>query len=247
MIMETRRIFVDKAITGEGLVGPLTGPLYRYVTVVLRKTKGDRIDLFDSGGSLHHCIVDDVKQKGVYLRILDTVLKPAMDEPLVTLCISPVKGARMDWLIEKATELGVHRIVPVIFSRTVVRRDDQGEKFERWKRIAVEAVRQSGRVSIPEIFPPCRLEAILPVIGETPRRLVLYEKEKDHTLHQFFSSHSRTDIAAVIGPEGGIEDGEIRWLYDHDFTPCTLGSHILRSETTPLVLLSIILYELGRQ
>jgi 16S rRNA (uracil1498-N3)-methyltransferase len=245
--MEIRRVFVDKLKMKNGMT-LLTGPMHKYIAVVLRKAEGDRIDLIDGKGYLYRCVINSIKSRELYVQILDVVHKPEEKRPKVTLCVSPIKGPRMDWLIEKATELGVERILPTIFKRTVVKFEEKEKgKIERWKRIVVEASRQSGRFTIPEVTKPIPLRGILPFVENSKTRLVLYEKEKHNTLKDVFSSQAGGEICVVIGPEGGIEELEIEWLKENGFIAYTLGESIFRTETTPLVILSIILYEYSKR
>jgi 16S rRNA (uracil1498-N3)-methyltransferase len=231
--MEIRRVFVDKLKIKNGMV-LLTGPMHKYIIGVLRKHPGDRVDLIDGKGYL-------------YLQVLDVVHKPQEKRPKVVLCVSPIKGPRMDWLIEKATELGAEKIVPTLFKRTVVKfNDHESEKIERWRRITVEASRQSGRFTIPGIAEPTPLRGITDLIEDTGKRVVLYERERHTTLKDVFGLKSSDPTCVVIGPEGGIEEEEADWLKEKGFIACTLGENIFRTETTPLIVLSVILYEYAR-
>lgn len=244
--MEIRRVFVDKLKIKNGMV-LVTGPVHKYVTGVLRKGPGDRIDVIDGKGYLYRSTIQGIKGKELFLQILDVVHNPQEKRSRVILCVSPIKGPRMDWLIEKATELGAEKIVPVIFRRTLIKfSDDGGEKIDRWKRISIEASRQSGRFTIPEIAGPTPLRGIADLIGDAATRVVLYEKERGTTLKDVFGTKTGDVTCVVIGPEGGIEEEEIAWLKEKGFTACTLGENILRAETTPLVVLSVILYESAR-
>ncbi|MBP7528706.1 MAG: 16S rRNA (uracil(1498)-N(3))-methyltransferase [Syntrophorhabdaceae bacterium] len=244
--MEVRRVFVDKLKIKNGMV-LLAGPMHKYIIGVLRKHPGDRIDLIDGKGYLYRSTIQSVKGKELYLQVVDVVHKPQEKRPKVTLCVSPIKGPRMDWLVEKATELGAEKIVPTVFKRTVVKFNDHGgEKIERWRRITVEASRQSGRFTIPEIAEPTPLRGIGPVIGDAIKRVVLYEKERHTTLKDVFGLKTGDTTCIVIGPEGGIEETEAEWLKENGFVACTLGENIFRTETTPLIVLSVILYEYAR-
>jgi 16S rRNA (uracil1498-N3)-methyltransferase len=241
--MEVRRVFVDRLKIKNGLA-LLQGPMYKYVVTVLRKAVGERIDLIDGKGYLYRCTIMSIKGREVSLKVLDAERRPEEKRPKVTLCVSPIKGPRMDWLVEKATELGVDRIIPAIFKRTVARIESkEKEKYERWRRITIEASRQSGRFSLPEVVEPMPLRGILPHIERVENRWVFYEKERGNTMKSLMGAETDGDICVVIGPEGGIEESEVAWLTDNGFTSCTLGENIFRSETTPLVILSIILYE----
>jgi 16S rRNA (uracil1498-N3)-methyltransferase len=245
--MKIRRVFVDKLRTKNNMA-LLTGPMYKYIVDVLRKTMGERIDLIDGKGYLYRCTISSIKSKELYLQVVDVIHHPEEKRPKVTLCVSPIKGPRMDWLVEKATELGVDRILPTLFKRTVIKFEDKEKgKHDRWKRIAVEASRQSGRFSVPEVIEPTPLRGILPYLTEIPNRWVFYEREKEISMKDIISSQKEGAICVVIGPEGGIEEMEIEWLKENGFTPCTLGENIFRTETTPLVILSIILYEYNKK
>lgn len=241
--MEVRRVFVDKLKMKNGMV-LLTGPNCKYILGVLRKTAGERIDVMDGKGYLYRCTINGIKGKELFLQVLDAVHHPEEKRTRVTLIVSPIKGPRMDWLVEKATELGVDRILPAIFKRTVVKfQDEESDKCERWKRIMVEASRQSGRFSIPEMAPPAPLRGVLPYIEHIENRWLLHEKEKSTTVKDAVAAQKSGEVCVVIGPEGGVEEGEVNWLKEHGFTACTLGESILRAETAPLVILSIIYYE----
>ncbi len=242
--MEVRRIYVDKLKMKNGMV-LVTGPNCKYICGVLRKSTGDRIDLMDGKGYLYRCVINGAKGKELYLQVMDAVHHPEEKRSRVTLLVSPIKGPRMDWLVEKATELGVERILPTIFRRTVVKfQNGEADKCERWQRIMVEASRQSGRFSVPEITPPTPLRGVVPYIEPFKNRWLLYERERNTTLKDVVSHRDNNEeVCIAIGPEGGIEEGEAEWFTEHGFTPCTLGENILRTETTPLVVLSIIFYE----
>jgi 16S rRNA (uracil1498-N3)-methyltransferase len=243
--MEVRRIFVDKLKMKNGMV-LITGPSCKYILTVLRKAIGERIDVLDGKGYLYRCTINSSKGKELYLQVMDAVYHPEEKRSKVTLLVSPIKGPRMDWLVEKATELGVERILPTIFRRTVVKfKDGEEEKCERWKRIMIEASRQSGRFSLPELGPPTPLRSIVEHIDHVENRWLLYEREKSTTMKDVIALQKGGEICVAIGPEGGIEETEAEWFKEHGFVPCTLGENILRTETTPLVVLSIISYELN--
>jgi 16S rRNA (uracil1498-N3)-methyltransferase len=245
--MEIRRVFVDKLKMKNGMA-IVVGPMHKYIATILRKSEGDKINLIDGKGYLYRCVINSIKSKEIYLQIIEVVHKPEEKRPKVTLCVSPIKGPRMDWLVEKATELGVDRIIPTIFQRTVIKFDEKTKgKCERWKRITIEASRQSGRFSIPEVLEPAPLRALLPIVGHIKDKIVFYEKEKHNTLKTFFSLPKDGDLCVVIGPEGGIDESEIEWLKENGFVSYTLGENIFRSETTPLVVLSIIHYESNKK
>lgn len=245
--MEARRVFVDKLKMKNGMA-LLSGPLHKYVATVLRKTAGDRVDLIDGKGYLYRCTINAIRGKEVYLQVLDVVHNPQEKRPKVTLCVSPIKGPRMDWLVEKATELGVERIIPTVFKRTVIKiEDNEKQKIDRWKRIAVEASRQCGRFTVPDFAEPTPLREVSSCIGDTPNRWVLYERERENILPIVIKDQKEGEICVVIGPEGGIEESEIAFLRENGFTSASLGESILRAETAPLFVLSVLLYEYSKR
>ena len=171
--MEVRRIFVDKLKMKNGMV-LVTGPSCKYILQVLRKAVNDRIDVMDGKGYLYRCMINAIKGKEAVPAHHGRGPHPEEKKTKVTLIVSPIKGPRMDWLVEKATELGVDRILPTIFRRTVVRfQNGEAEKCERWKRIMIEASRQSGRFSVPEMGPPTPLRGVLPYIDHFENRWLL--------------------------------------------------------------------------
>ena len=241
--MGVRRIYVDKLKMKNGMV-LVAGPNCRYILQVLRKTVNDRIDVMDGKGYLYRCVINAFKGKELFLHVVDAALHPEEKKTKVTLLVSPIKGPRMDWLVEKATELGVDRILPTIFRRTAVKfKDGEAEKCARWKRIMIEASRQSGRFSVPEVGPPTPLRGVLPYIDGAESRWLLYECEKRTTMKEVIAARKNGEVCVAVGPEGGIEEAEVQWFTDNGFVPCTLGENILRTETTPLVVLSVIFYE----
>ncbi len=243
--METRRIFVDKLKMKNGMV-VVTGPYQKYIVTDLRKGVGERVDLIDGKGYLYRCVVSGTKGKELYMQVVDVVHHPEEKRTKVTLFVSPIKGPRMDWLVEKATELGVERIVPTLFKRTVMKVDNgHVVKPDRWRKICIEASRQCGRFSVPEVAEPIPLRGIIADMERFKHRWVLYEKERKQTIRDVINPKVSGEICVAVGPEGGFEDGEIAWLTEQKFTPLTLGENILRTETTPLVVLSIIFYELN--
>jgi 16S rRNA (uracil1498-N3)-methyltransferase len=245
--MEVRRIFVDKLKMKNGMV-VVTGPNHKYIVSVLRKEAGDRVDLIDGKGYLYRCVISSVKGKELYLQVMDVVHHPEEKRPRVTLFVSPIKGPRMDWLVEKATELGVERIVPTLFKRTVVKTPEgRSSKSERWRKISIEASRQCGRCSIPELLEPIPLRGIVQYVDGCKHRWMLHEKERKRHLRDVLGPKVSGEICVAVGPEGGFEDAEAAWLKEQGFLPLTLGENILRTETTPLVVLAIIFYELGRK
>ena len=186
----------------------VTGPSCKYILTVLRKAAGDRIDVMDGKGYLYRCMIHAVKGKELYLHVMDAVHHPEEKRTKVTLLVSPIKGPRMDWLVEKATELGVDRILPTIFKRTVVRFQD-GERRSAsggsgsWSR---RPASRAGSRS-PRWCPPTPLRGVLPYIDHFENRWLLYEREKSTTMKDVLAAQKNGEVCVAIGPEGGIDEG----------------------------------------
>ncbi len=159
------------------------------------------------------------------------------------------KSDKMDWIVQKATELGVMEICPVQMKRSVSRIDKQDKaekKQKRWQRIADEAAKQSKRVTIPEVKLPMSFSEMIKGIPEDVQILVAYEDEKKQGLHEQLKSLDKAKpIAVVIGPEGGYELDEIQMLRDRGAKIVGLGPRILRTETASLAFIALLQYECG--
>ena len=168
-------------------------------------------------------------------------MRPA---PCVTLVLAIFKFDRMEWAIEKCTEIGVARIIPVIARRTDVHLASAAlKRHERWQRIALQAAEQSRRPAPPEIAAPVKLKdlgsagvspASRPEAGATACRIVLAESEEDTQLRDVLKHHS-TEATLAIGPEGGWADDELQWFRESGWVPASLGKTILRAETAAIV------------
>ena len=175
---------------------------------------------------------------------LDPVSKLPSTEPrlLVTLFQGVPKGDKMDWIVQKNVEIGIYRIVPVLFSRCVVRLDQQDavRKQERWQKIAREAGKQSGRCRIPEVCAPVSVSELPEWLDSCEKVAVPWEECTDGSPLAFAKRYpSLSSLGIVIGPEGGIDPVEIRQMMQAGCEPITLGKRILRTETAGMVSLSV--------
>ncbi len=158
------------------------------------------------------------------------------------LCVPILQEQKMSFILQKATELGVDLIIPILTSRSMVKvKDKENKKIERWKRICKEASEQSKRVTIPLVSEVKKITD-LDLDG---LKIVCSTKEKDNTLKKILKNNLKCDkIIMVVGPEGGLTLDEENQLIDLGFIPTSLGDNILRVETAPLYLLSILNYEM---
>ena len=160
----------------------------------------------------------------------------------VTLVIPVLKEQKMDFILQKATELGVAEIIPVVMKHSIVKVDGkENKKIERWNKIIKEASEQSMRHSIPILEKIVKLEDIFCLDGV---KMICSTVEKENTFKKFLQSQPKYDkLIIVIGPEGGIDEEEEIMLQKNGFTSVTLGSRIMRVETVPIFILSILNYE----
>jgi len=205
---------------------------------VLRLQPGAAFILFDGHGHEHHATLQQITGKHASARVGEALINQRESPLRITLIQGISRGERMDWTLQKATELGVHAIEPVITTRSVVRLDaaQTNKKQEHWQQIVISACEQSGRSVVPVVTLPCPLAARM--AQRTPAlRLILSPHAE-----QSMADLARPDqaIELLIGPEGGLDDAEIALAAQHGFIPVRLGPRVLRTETAAVVALTAI-------
>ena len=228
------RFYADPARSAGDLVY-LAEDDARHALSVLRLKAGQAVEVFLSG-QRYEAEISSADRNDVCVKLLSQL--PSAEAALsVTLYQGLPKSDKMDFIVQKAVELGVSRIVPVIMSRCVVKLNpkDAAHKLERWRKIAREAGKQCGRCMIPEITELCTLSSLssLPSFPET--NIVPWEESEGNGPLAFSRSHpGLSSLGILIGPEGGIDRDEIDVLRQSGFIPVTLGKRILRTETAGL-------------
>ena len=157
------------------------------------------------------------------------------------------KGDKLEHVIQKATELGACEIAAFPSNRCVSRPDDKSlnKKLERWQKIAASAAEQSGRGRIPQVIALHSYKEALERAMKADKAILFYENERATTLRMALEESSFTSISLLTGPEGGLEENEVKMAKDMGVYICTLGSRILRCETAPLCALSAVMYAVG--
>lgn len=239
----TRRRFIADTFTDT--TASLTGEQAHHLARVLRAQPGQQYDVV-SNGFLHRATITSVTEDEV-LFTLGEELETEAALP-VHLLLAVIKFDHYEWGLEKATELGAARITPVLARRTEKHLAQAAAKrVERWRRITLEAAKQSRRTDLPELDNPQPLAAALKLVS-APHRLLLAETEQDNTLANALRSHHMPDgpdaehnhaLAFAIGPEGGWTQDEMQLFTISGWQPVTLGPRILRAETAALAALSI--------
>jgi 16S rRNA (uracil1498-N3)-methyltransferase len=210
-----------------------------HVGRVLRLREGAVIVAFDGSGNDFRCEVLEVKGGDVRVRVGPRTAGLPESPLRITLVQAVSRGERMDWTLQKATELGVHTIVPVLSSRSVVRLDEsQAEKkLRHWQAIVAGACEQCGRSVVPELRMPQELSRYLATATREGQRFVL-NPTGPNSLAGLNSMGARVEL--LIGPEGGLDDAELERAAATGFTPVRLGPRVLRTETAGIVALTVL-------
>ena len=214
---------------------------------VLRLKEGEQVLVCDGRGRECLCAVEAMDNRTVSLSVLER--RESGSEPAVkaSIYMALPKSDKLEYVIQKATELGVYEIVTFPTSRCVSRPDEKSlkKKLERWQKIAASGAEQSGRGYIPQVVVLNSYAAALERAAKADKAIVFYENEHATTLHQALESGSYQSISLLSGPEGGFEESEIRQAQSAGLQVCTLGRRILRCETAPLCALSAVMYQAG--
>ena len=240
-----RRFFVTADFTKDRIV--VTGSEARHITKVLRLRPGEQVIFFDGTGVECEAELEWCTEQEVRARVKRLAGPENVSSLVVTLVQSVAKGEKMDLIVQKATELGVARIIPLISERTVVRLNEEKkqEKVERWQRIAKEACKQCHRRVLPEITPVISWNQVFPLLGKD---LVLFLSPEANGMslkEVLRQNHGRTRVALLVGPEGGFSEKEVEEAKRAGFCFAHMGPRIMRTETASIAATAIIMYELG--
>ena len=244
------RFFVDPTSIQGDLVR-LDGPIARQIARVLRLRPGEGIQVLDDTGSVYRVELTAVGVRNTEGRVLDT--SDAGGEPglKITLYQALLKADSFELVLQKGTELGVSRFVPVSCERSVAVLRGQGRlgsKLERWRRILREAAEQSERGRLPVLQPPIDFKEACDTVSEPA--LILWEREKSRGLKTTLGELNASDgpvasLSVFVGPEGGFSEQEVEHAQGEGIRPVSLGSRILRAETAGIAAVTAIMYELG--
>lgn len=221
----------------------ISGRDYRHMVKVLRLKQGDSVTLFDTESNEHLGKITEIGSRDLVVEIIES-RKVERDSPLcITLLQGLPKGDKMDYIVEKATELGVHSIIPVITERSQVR---SSEKKSRWERIALEASKQCGRTNPTIIENTLNFSEALNMRNGSDLAIILHVSSKS-TIKEFLKKSLQLpkNIIILVGPEGGFSQTEVLLASEMGFTPLGLGPRTLRTETASVAFLSIIQFHHG--
>ena len=240
------RFFVDN-LSGASDNIIITGNDVNHIKNVLRLRVGEKIMVSDGSGTDYECSISDIGSDMVTADIED-VFKNAAELPVkITLFQGMPKSDKLELIIQKAVELGVYEIVPVITKRTVVKIDDKkvDKKLDRYNGIAESAGKQSGRGIVPVVKPFMSFKQALEYAKTLDMNLIPYEEARgmEYSREVIKDIHGKKSLGIFIGPEGGFAKEEVDMALDMGAKCITLGNRILRTETAGLAILSIIMFE----
>lgn len=240
-----RRLFVDPdAIATDTAI--VDGESFHYLVRVLRLGIGDPVEVFDGKGRSWAGRIDSIEEDRATLALGEERISRQL--PGITLVQGLAKGDKFEWVLQKATELGMTHFVPLQTERSIVKLDAAkgADRARRWRKIAEEAARQSGRADVPTVAEPMDLPTWLEEArGRGERIGVLWEEAREQRLGNWIATHLEEPMALVVGPEGGLSSCEVDAIVAAGGTPLTLGDRILRTETAGLAALSIALHLSG--
>lgn len=220
----------------------ITGDEAVHISRVLRMKKGDEVTLCDGEGMFYDAVLECFDAKSVTARITKKYCAPTEPKVRITIYQGVPKNPKLETIVQKATEIGVARIVPVDSARTVAK-IDKPQKLERLRRIAYEAAKQSKRGILPEVGEVLSFEKAVEEAKKADLAIIPYEEEKECSLKKALREKQPETVAILIGPEGGFEKSEVELALKNSITPVTLGTRILRTETAGIIVGGIVLYE----
>jgi 16S rRNA (uracil1498-N3)-methyltransferase len=227
--MRLHRFFVEEKIPTSGEFSVASETLLNQWRNVLRMSDGDQAVLFDGSGSESLCEFVSLSKKNALLKVLETK-KGLVPEREVTLYMALIKKDNFEFVLEKATELGVSHIIPVQMDRS----EKKGVNYERAQKIVREASEQSGRATVPTLGEIIDVKKI-------PDGVVVFEPRGEISAREYFNTHTDAPIAVCVGPEGGFTDEELASFHASKIPVVSTGSQILRAETAAVVALTLAL------
>ncbi|MCA1628310.1 MAG: 16S rRNA (uracil(1498)-N(3))-methyltransferase, partial [Acidobacteria bacterium] len=223
----------------------------QHLRSVLRLKAGDEVFVFDGEGREFACVVaDDGRGGATELTVRERVASQRPESSLeLMLAVALLKGEKFDLVVQKATELGATRIMPVATKRTDVRLRDAAQRLARWQRLALEAAKQSGRARVPQVSAPVAFDSLLgsePGAAQTAPRLMFTERlgrSLVGTMKEWTEPPGK--MIALVGPEGGWDDEEIEQARDAGWQLVTLGGRTLRAETAAITVACLLQHLCG--
>lgn len=247
-----QRYFVERMDDNQATI---QGEDVHHITRVMRMGIGDQLICCNPKGKAARCTITEITNESILANVVEWIVD-TVELPINVIIVSGLpKGDKLEYVIQKGTELGASEFVPFIATRSIVKWDEKkgSKKVERWEKIAKEAAEQSHRTKIPMVQAPLTFKQLLSLGESYQYKLIAYEEdaksgEKSNLASTLERMKPGDSLLVVVGPEGGLAEKEIDSLRDAGFVSCSFGPRILRAETAPLYLLSAVSYyfELAR-
>lgn len=241
------RFFIPKECI-KGNIALVVGQEAHHILDVMRLKRGDKIITFDGTGKLYQGRILDTARRLVKLQIEAIAQDLSRSNFKITLIQALPKMNKMDYIVEKSTELGVDIIIPTQTARTIVRLDRQRQvaRNMRWQRIATQAAKQCGRVTVPQLKDLTPWSDILPLLNNYDLKLLACLSAKAERIKDILRAQNQfKEIALFIGPEGDFTPDEIRQACNSGCVAISLGKTVLKTDTAALSALAMINYELN--
>lgn len=243
-----QRYFVTKYANDQQFI--IEGEDRHHILNVMRMQIGHSIICVDASGKTAECKIAEVTENQVVASVIQWREETSELPIQITIASGLPKGDKLEWIIQKGTELGANKFLPFAAARSVVKWDEKKatKKVERWRKIAKEAAEQSHRALVPEIMNPVNFKGLLKESDQYNYKLAAYEDESRNGETSVFSStlqkiNAGESLLMIFGPEGGLSLEEINSLKENGFALCGLGPRILRTETAPLYALAAVSYQ----
>ncbi len=220
-----------------------------HLSRVLRMAVGDKVTVFNGEGGEYEAVIQQINKKNIQLELSSFSAREAESPINITLAQGLARGEKMDFIVQKAVELGVKNIVPLITERCNVKLDGAREekRVQHWQSVAISACEQSGRNYVPQVSAPVTLQNWLPN-AKADKCFVLsphVENKLNTVVPAQAGIQAGSSIILLIGPEGGLSDAEIQVALKHHFLPLNLGPRVLRTETAPLAAIAMLQTRFG--
>lgn len=221
----------------------------KHIVKILRLKPSDKININDCCGNEYTAEIIETMKDKVVAKIIEKIEKSNESPVNIYLFQGLPKASKMDIIVQKCVEIGVYSIIPVITKRVIANGESKEfKKVDRWKKIAIEACKQSKRSYIPSVEAPINFEDLINRLDDMDIIFIPYENEKENSIKNIINKINKDNIkniAIIIGPEGGFEESEVEKIKELHAYSVTLGPRILRTETAGFVMAAILQYEFG--
>jgi len=249
--MTRRRFYAPPEALSPGESVTLSAEETRHARDVLRLERGEEVCVFDGEGREYRGAIAELNRDSVRVEVLEQV-EPARPESQLhlTLCVALLKGEKFDLVVQKATELGATRFIPVVTNRADVRirsDDDARRKLMRWQRIVLEASKQCGRARLMKIDAPVAFAELIERAEQEDELRLMFAEREGSSFSEVLKELELMPAKAIalIGPEGGWTDGEIDEANKNGWRIVTLGGRVLRAETAAIVAATLLQHRFG--